>query len=188
MMTTRTFTKNKLLLHRRNCRISASSRSHSIKTRSRKSCEALVTNFINSKKKKTSSLEYGLKHEKDDINDYIVQFGAAVMLIGVFIMPLQPWLCVSPDGLIIHDDCIVKVLEVKCPSTCQSKPVYDQSTAKFNVPYLYFYEGDVTLKASHQYYTQCQILMYATGLTECDLYVWSPKGSCLDNVHKDEEF
>lgn len=172
----------------RSLRISASSKAHSIKTQSKKTCSALVTDFLSNQKKSTASLEYGLKHEKDAINEYIKQFGAVVKLVGVFVMPLQPWLCVSPDGLIIENDCIVKILEVKCPSSCQSKPIFDETTKKFNVPYLCFDNESVTLKTSHQYYTQCQMLMYATGVTECDLFVWSPKSSCVVNVHIDEAF
>lgn len=103
-------------------------------------------------------------------------------------MPQQPWICVSPDGVVVENECITKILEIKCPSSCHSKPVYDSVNEKFNVGYLYMHKGDVHLKESNKYYTQCQTLMYPTGLTQCDLYVWSPKGSSLVNVYRDEKF
>lgn len=153
----------------RRLRISASSKAHAIKCRTKKSVSALVDDFLNNNTKKgISSLEYGQKHEKEAINEYVLHTKAIVYLVGVFIMPLQPWICASPDAVVIEDDCISKVLEIKCPSSCQYKPVFDENTGKFNVGYLYIDNGTPYLKESHQYYTQCQMLMYATGLNQCD--------------------
>lgn len=170
-------------------RISASSKAHAIKARKRKEITKLISEFLSSENKQgIRSLEYGLKYEKIALDEYISQTQSVVHCVGVFIMPQQPWICVSPDGVVIENDCITKIVEIKCPSSCQSKPVYDMATKSFNVPYLDLENDIVTLQPSHQYYTQCQMLMYATGLTECDLFVWSPKGSCLTSIHRDDTF
>lgn len=100
----------------------------------------------------------------------------------------QPWLCVSPDGLIIYEDQVLKILEVKCPYSCKTKSIFVKNKNKYNVPYLYCEQNVIKLVTSHKYYTQVQMLMYATGMMECDFYVWSPCGSCLVNVHRDEIF
>lgn len=83
----------------------------------------------------------------------------------------------------------LKILEIKCPSSCSNKPIFDATKNTFNVSYLYLDENNmIKLKVSHSYYTKCQIQMYVTGLHMCDLYVWSKKGSCLATVLKDEIF
>lgn len=112
-----------------------------------------------------------------------------VQVVGAFVMPFQPWTCVSADALVIEDYCITKVLEIKCPSSCHSKPILEPDTKKLNVGYLYLDDNNVVqLKSSHIYYTQCQVLVYATGLNESDLFVWSLKASCLVTVDRDEPF
>ena len=54
--------------------------------------------------------------------------------------------------------------------------------------YLKFYKGNIELAESSKYYTQCQIQLYITGLTVCDLYFYSPEGSCLVEVHRNDSF
>lgn len=173
----------------RRVRISASSKAHAIKTRQKKTVSALVNDFLSTGTKKgLASLEYGLKHEKEAISEYVLQTNAVVQPVGAFVMPFQPWICVSADGLVIEDYCVTKILEIKCPSSCHSKRIFEPDTKKLNVGYLYLDNDVVQLKSSHVYYTQCQMLMYATGLNECDLFVWSSKGSCLVSVDRDENF
>ncbi|XP_071580317.1 uncharacterized protein [Temnothorax nylanderi] len=175
----------------RNIRISASSRAHSIKTRQSEKIDALVNKFltpscINGQAKKNT--QYGSKNEGKALKEYEAIHGAKVIQIGVVVSKTQPWLCASPDGVVIEDDCITKLVEIKCPVSCEKLPVVDFHSYKINVKYLYYWNGNIELKKSHQYYTQCQIQLYVTGLTVCDLYVWSPKGSCVVSVHRDEDF
>lgn len=42
-----------------------------------------------------------------------------------------------------------------------------------NVPYLKYESNKIVLKSSHQYFTQCQILMFCSGLEQCDLFVYN---------------
>lgn len=127
------------------------------------------------------------KNEKKALCDYII-FNKNVQTIGLFVNPLQPWICASVDAIVI-DENDLKILEIKCPLSCSNKPISDATKNKFNVPYLYLDENNVIkLKASHSYYTQCQIQMYVTGLHMCYLYVWSAKESHLITILRDETF
>ncbi|KAL7292664.1 hypothetical protein TKK_0013790 [Trichogramma kaykai] len=178
----------------RKLRISASSKAHRIKTCKKNAYELLANTFVKEdgivNSKKLPSLEYGLKNESIAINTFCDQYNFKVIQIGAFIMPVQPWLVVSVDGLVLNkfSNKIEAVLEIKCPSTCKLKPIWDENTKKFNVGYLQVINNSVVLKESHVYYTQCQVLMYATGLMVCYFFVWSPKGSCLVKVVKNEKF
>lgn len=175
----------------RNIRISASSRAHSIKTRQSKNIDALInkfltpSNFTGQAKKNT---HYGLKNEGKALKDYETIHGTKVIQIGVVVSKTQPWLCASPDGVVVEDFCITKLVEIKCPISCEKLPVVDFNLHTINVKYLYFLNGIIALKESHIYYTQCQVQLYVTGLVVCDLYVWSPKGSCVVPVHRNENF
>lgn len=137
---------------------------------------------------KIASLEYGKKNKKKLYVIIFKKYNKNVQILGLFINPFQLWLCASVDGIVI-DTNDLKILEIKCPSSCSYKPIFDATKNTFNVPYLYFDENNVIkLKASHSFYTKCQIQMYVTGLHMCHLYVWSRKDSCLVTVLRDEIF
>lgn len=55
--------------------------------------------------------------------------------------------------------------------------MYDEKNNKFNNKYLQLDENGASLGKSNIYYTQCQAQMYVVGLDQCDLFIWSPKGS-----------
>ncbi|XP_026462791.1 uncharacterized protein LOC113378640 [Ctenocephalides felis] len=78
-------------------------------------------------------------------------------------------------------------MEVKCPISCNSKPIVSEDGI-VNVPYLQHINGNLKLCTGHSYYTQCQISLYVCGMYECDLFIWSPAGSCCVTVYRDEEF
>lgn len=174
----------------RHVRLSTSSKTHKIKTMKKKDSQTLAYDLINPKStlNPIKSMEYGLKNEGKAIVEYSLKLSVDVISIGLFVKPLQSWLCASVDGLVIKNDEIIKVLEIKCPSTYASKPVFDPKISKFNVGYLYMDKGQGYLKETNIYYTQCQVLLYVTGLNICDFYVWSPKGSYLISVIRNDNF
>lgn len=93
-------------------------------------------------------------------------------------MPLHPWLCDSPDGVVIDEKSMsVKILEIKCPITCENKPIIENGSSK--VKYLFIHNNKVYLKPNDQYYAQCQILMNCTGTFLCDFLSILPKGTVL---------
>lgn len=106
----------------------------------------------------------------------------------LFQLKKNQWLCVSLDGVVEENGIITKILEIKCPHSCVNKPVIDIENKKSNVPYLHFKENDILLNESHQYYTQCQVQMYATGMSQCDLFVFAPLGSVNIEVFRNNNF
>lgn len=157
----------------RKCRISASLKAHRIKT-----CKDL--SFNNQEKLAESLLidkemgyqgkinvAYGNKYENEAIEYYNTKFNNTILKCGVIVHSQRPWLCASPDGIVIENGTLTKVLEMKCPISCQSKPICDLKNQKCNVPY-----------------TQCQILMYCCGLSECDLLVYNKIDPVVINVKK----
>ncbi|XP_032457701.1 uncharacterized protein LOC116738656 [Nasonia vitripennis] len=171
-------------------RVSASKNTHSIKTRAKKTVESLISGMLYPKKISTPATQYGSKHECDAKKEYEQIFHCDVKQIRLIVCKSNPWLCTSLDGVVIEDGCITKIVEFKCPFTCTDQPVVDYSNKKCNVSYLYFFGGTVQLRESAIYYTQCQVQMYVSGLTICDLFIYSPvtNGSCIIQVHRNETF
>ena len=172
----------------RQTRISASSKAHSIKTLKTKSISSLIEDFLHPKNVKTPATMYGCKFEKVALSSYEKLFNVSVKKVGALISKFQPWLIVSLDGVVVEDGVITKIVEFKCPFSCKKLPIVHEKDKKINVSCLTYVNGVVELKKSDKYYTQCQLQMYVSGTTECDLYIWSPVSSFLISVHRDEIF
>ncbi|CAG9762710.1 unnamed protein product [Ceutorhynchus assimilis] len=166
--------------------------SHRAKANSR-NVNKLVEDLLSTKKIKTAAMIYGTKTESTAIRQYETDWlepGSHIVKVGLIINLLQPWLACSPDGVVILGNNIMnkRLLEVKCPYTCQDKPIYDEEEKIFNVNYLTIDENGAQLKRSNQIYTQVQIQMYLTNISNCDLYIYSNKGSALVKVPRNEMF
>lgn len=174
----------------RRLRISASSNVHHIKVLSRKPVETLISEMLHPSAIDSSSTRYGLKMESSAKEKYEQLYNCTVKRVGVIVSKYQPWLCASLDGVVIDDGCVSKIVEFKCPSTCENKPVINDADQVSNVKYLEFINDKLELKKSDVYFTQVQVQMYVTGMSVCDLFVFSPveDGCCLIEVHRDEEF
>lgn len=171
-------------------RISSSLNPHLILT-TKKSWDQLIVDILTEKKTDSyiKNLEYGKKNEKNALIAYTDEYNATVVPAGLFINPNKPYLCASPDGIVIEDGCIKKLLEIKSPSSCANKPIYDVNKKVFNVSYLCKDQQNNTyLKESDKYYTQVQMQMYVCGLSECDFFVWCPSQSEKVTVQRDEKF
>lgn len=64
----------------------------------------------------------------------------------------------------------------------------DEDTGNLNLKYLKYENGKVVLRSPHQYYTQCQILMFVSELNECDLFIYNTIDPLLITTKKDEYF
>lgn len=176
-------------------RISASVKAHRIKTckmlsfeNQKKLAESLITEK-NMGYQGNINVSYGMKYESEAIEFYTTKYcNNTILKCGVIIHSKMPWLCASPDGIVIENGVPVKVLEVKCPISCQYKEICDSENKKCNVPYLEYNYNKVFLKTTHQYYTQCQILMYCTGLNQCDLLVYNTIDPIVVTVEKNDSF
>ncbi|XP_068085057.1 uncharacterized protein [Anabrus simplex] len=174
----------------RKIRISASTKAHRIKT-TRYNFDTLALAFVTESpigRAALNNLSYGSEMESEAIECYGSSFGVRVIRCGLIIHKKQPWICGSPDGIVLRGNVADRVLEVKCPSSCKDKPIVDES-GNVRVRYLYFDEqNNIQLKTSHMYYTQIQILMYITGLEKCDLYVYSKAQQLTIPIYQDNKY
>ncbi|KAJ8730850.1 hypothetical protein PYW08_002263 [Mythimna loreyi] len=175
----------------RHLRISASTNVHHIKVQKTKTTESLVSSFLHPRKIECEATKYGLRNEQHALHEYEKLHSCKVKKVGLIISKYQPWLCASIDGVVIENDCILsRLVEIKCPLSCSKQPVINYNEKMCNVKYLEFVNDRLELKTQKPYYTQIQVQMYVTGMTVCDLFVYSPvkHGSCTVRVHRDEAF
>ncbi|XP_060837984.1 uncharacterized protein LOC132920010 isoform X1 [Rhopalosiphum padi] len=166
----------------RQTRLSASSKAHQIHTRRNRN-EDLAERFVKDKKivgKGLKYVEYGTRMEDFAFKKYSLVHNVHVIKCGLVIHQKQPWICASPDGLVIHNNKLIKLLEIKCPYTCKDTLLIDEENGNLRVPYLKYNKekNTIDLKQNHNYFTQCQIQMYCTGMEECDLFVCT-KADCI---------
>lgn len=172
----------------RKLHLTASKNIHDIKVRRTKTVESLVESILNPTCVSTASTKYGIKTEPVAKCFYENIYKCEVKEVGLIKAKKNQWLCISLDGIVVQDGEIKKIVEFKCPSSCQNQPVVDLDSRRSNVKFLTFKNNNLELLKSHQYYTQCQVQLYVTGLNECDLFIYSPKGSVNITVFRDEEF
>ncbi|CAD6229885.1 GSCOCG00012146001-RA-CDS, partial [Cotesia congregata] len=161
-----------------------------IKVLSRKPVEALVSDMLNPSKIDSASTRYGLKMETHAKDKYQELTNCIVKRVGVLVSKFQPWLCASLDGVVTDDGSISKIVEFKCPSSCEKKPIINTVDNSSNIKYLQLIDNKLQLKKTDLYYTQVQVQMYVSGMSVCDFFVYSPveDGSFLIEVHRDEDF
>ncbi|KAG0443067.1 hypothetical protein HPB47_015321, partial [Ixodes persulcatus] len=95
---------------------------------------------------------------------------------GLVVMPEQPWLCCSPDGLIqVSGETVL--IEIKCPESCKTRPIFDHEAVICNVAYLTNTDVELSLEPPKPHYTQVQVQLYVLNLRKAIFYVYSPKGS-----------
>lgn len=87
--------------------------------------------------------------EKTAVESYLKKYTECDYIeCGLVIHTEYPWLCASPDGLIIKNGKVDRVLEIKCPISCTNT----QTDGKLNLSYMkYDSYGKVTLKPTHTY-------------------------------------
>jgi hypothetical protein len=178
-------------LHRQT-RLSASSKAHQINTRRNRN-EELAERFVKDKKIIGNGLkyvEYGMRMEDFAIKKYSDIYNVHVIKCGLVIHQKQPWICASPDGLVVSKNKIKKLLEIKCPYTCKDTLLIKEDDGHLRVPYLQYNDKKtiILLKKNHNYFSQCQIQMYCTGLDECDLFIFTKQDCITISVKRDNIF
>ncbi|KAK0079339.1 hypothetical protein PV326_008797 [Microctonus aethiopoides] len=100
--------------------MTASTKAHKIKQLKKISAQTLAVQFLTKKPFSTASCKYGLEKEKVALAAYEQLYKVKVQTMRFFVKPLQPWLGVSIDGVVVEDGSPIKLLEVKCPISCKS--------------------------------------------------------------------
>ncbi|KAM7282140.1 hypothetical protein ISCGN_002290 [Ixodes scapularis] len=116
--------------HERAARISASSKAHRIKIRTA-DFETLAKDLATPRSFKSAACAYGIEKEPEARREYESLEKHKVIQVGLVCAP-QPWLCYSPDGL-VEEDGEIRLLEIKCPSRCEAKPVVNRDINLQNV-------------------------------------------------------
>jgi hypothetical protein len=140
------------------------------------------------KGKGASNVQYGLQTEDKAFKAFCAMYNIDVIKSGLIVHICRPWISASPDGLILTNGQISSVLEIKCPSSCKQKPIIDESIGKSNLSYIEIKNGEIKLKPSHIYYTQIQMLLYCTGLNDCNLFIFNEIKPLLLIIKKDSTF
>ncbi|XP_066595450.1 uncharacterized protein [Prorops nasuta] len=171
-------------------RISASKDVYSIQSRKFRSIEAIVGEKMFPKKLDVAATRYGRIHETDAKKEYERLFQVEVKTVGVIVSEKQPWLCASLDGIVLKNSKISKIVEFKCPSSCEKKAIIDFIAKKPYPSYLKLYDGVIELRQKTTYYTQCQVQMYIAQIELCDLFIYTPvkNGSICIPVSRNEMF
>jgi len=114
-------------------------------------------------------------HKTLALASYQTLTGNEVTRTGFRLHSKHEWLAASPDGIIDHGPCghkkEVGMVNIKCP--------YLNGKAEDSIPWH-------TLPACHM--PQAQGLMEILDRSWMDFYVWTPKGSSLFRVQRDEDY
>jgi putative phage-type endonuclease len=123
-----------------------------------------------------AGVQYGLEMEPKAREKFVELTGFRVVETGLVVKQNLCWLAASPDGLFLDERDRLMVLEIKCPSSCEDKPI--------NVEYI----KDGELKKSHAYYTQIQLTMFVCNAEEAAFFVYSSVDQKCLRVPFDQEF
>lgn len=107
--------------------------------------------------------KYGQFHESGAAFEYTLETGQAVEECGFFTH--EDWLGASPDGLVG----VMGLIEIKCPYGQRDKVPPEFKTAE----------------EQPHYYAQMQIEMLCADREWCDFWQWSPNGTRLETVNRD---
>lgn len=94
--------------------------------------EKVIINLLTPSKVETQA--YGNKMETVALGEYKklnMDQNSEIVQVGVVVKINQPWLCCSPDGVLIYGPAISekKLVEIKCPFTGKKTPIYDAENA-----------------------------------------------------------
>jgi hypothetical protein len=127
-------------------------------------------------KNNSKHCQYGILEEPNAILKFKelhneVHTNFEVSSCGLFVSVKKPFIASSPDGLVKCDCCGLGVLEVKCPSTMENRPLADCKDLKYLVKNE---QGQFSLKTTHEYYFQVQNHLYCVGNAKyCDFVIYT---------------
>lgn len=90
---------------------------------------------------------------------------------GLVVCHSEPWLAYSPDGVVMKNGELCRLLEIKCPFELQDTK--RDTLLKKCKAYLSVNGRELRLKEKHQYYAQIQLGMAILKLNLCDFVIYS---------------
>ena len=98
-----------------------------------------------------------------------------VMESGLVVNSSEPWLGALPDGIVtVHVDGEKHLVEIKCPYAAREM-VIEEAVSNVKSFCLSRENDKLTLKRSHKYFYQVQVLLHVCKLTKCFFVVWTQK-------------
>lgn len=133
----------------------------------------------------TAAMKYGI--EADVARNYLqAEIKENILTTGLIISQTENFFAYTPDGITEASHLLV---EIKCPHVCKTTSVKSEIGKK--IKYLEM-NGDsevfLKFKDSRGYFSQIQFGMYVLNLTECIFLIYSPVGSELTRVQRDDGF
>ncbi|XP_044744978.1 uncharacterized protein LOC123312774 isoform X2 [Coccinella septempunctata] len=131
--------------------------------------------------------QHGIDWEPEARSVYSREKKCCVVETGLVVCQSDPWLAVSPDGVILENGEPVRLLEIKCPFIGQT---VSADKIEDHWQYLKREKGQLVLKESNKYYAQVQLNMAVLNLENCDFVIFSSldKSFKTVNVPFNEEF
>ena len=125
-------------------------------------------------------MRYGRETEPEAIQKYSTKYGKVVHESGLVISRYLPWLCASPDGLIVNGNQEeLVVLEIKCPVSGNSGTIDFESLD-------FIKEGKV--KKAHKYFAQIQIQLFCCDAKMGHFFIYGKENDMMIELPRDDKF
>nr|XP_055074608.1 uncharacterized protein LOC129454122 [Misgurnus anguillicaudatus] len=132
------------------------------------------------------AVNWGKNNEDIARKQYIKEMKAKhqnfnVDLCGLVMLPGNPHLGASPDGIANCTCCGKVAVEIKCPYK------YREGLKGISEDPYFCLDENFQLKKAHQYYHQVQLHMFVCNVQSCDFVVWTEKEVQICRIARDEE-
>ncbi|KAL4512608.1 hypothetical protein ABPG72_020445 [Tetrahymena utriculariae] len=153
----------------------------------------IAKQIIESKFLTCEAIQYGNNFEAVAREKYIenmqAKFGPnfTVKEFGLIVDKNYNWIAGSPDGIVYENNNPIGCIEIKCPFSIKDKKI----SQYFHLTK--FLEHDkqknqIRLKRNHNYYYQCQGIMYLSQLNWCDFVVFTQVDIKIERIEFDKVF
>lgn len=163
-------------------------RCYSLSTYSKENWPEKARKYFWTKEFKSKYTRHGNEYESVARIKYTKEYNLFVQECGLVVCKSEPWMAYSPDGIVIKDNQVLKLLEIKCPYELENTT--DMILAKKCKHFLKLENNVLTLRKRHQYYGQIQFGMALLNLKECDFVVYSSISDSIKvfNVRYDKPY
>lgn len=157
-------------------------------TYSKENWSEKARNYFWAKEFKNKYTRHGIEYESVARMKYAKESKLFVQECGLIVCKSEPWMAYSPDGIVIKDNQVYRLLEIKCPYELENTT--DGILATKCKHFLKFEENTLILRKKHQYYGQIQFGMALLNLKECDFVVYSSISDSIKvlNVSYDKQY
>lgn len=101
---------------------------------------------------------------------YAKETGLYIQDCGLIVCESEPWMAYSPDGIVVKESTVFRLLEIKCPYQIENT---ENVTLLKKCKFLHLEKNEIKIKKKHQYYAQIQFGMAVLNLKQCDFVIYS---------------